>query len=63
MIVCCRFGVKQDTSSDGSTKVRPVNDLSASGVNGCTQPAEQITHDGVDALYQVGKEVVKKIGK
>jgi hypothetical protein len=35
-----RFGVEQGLRPDGTVKVRPVDDESASGINGCTQRTE-----------------------
>ena len=40
-----RFGVEQGVLPDASTKVRPVDDFSASGVNACCQPTEHLRQD------------------
>ncbi len=40
-----RFGVEQGVLPDASTKVRPVDDFSASGVNACCQPTENLRQD------------------
>ena len=55
--------MEQGLKPDGSTKVRPVDDLSASGVNECTQPSDRIRHDGIDALFALAQEMVASTGR
>lgn len=49
-----RFGVPQP-KSDGSTKVRPVDDFTRSGVNGACAPAEKLGVEGVDMLVALAR--------
>lgn len=49
-----RFGVEQGINAiDGSLKLRPVDDFSASGVNECCRPAERLSTEGIDRLILV----------
>ena len=45
-----RFGVEQGVKPDGSIKLRPCDDETRSGTNGCTEPSEKLHNDGVDLL-------------
>ncbi len=58
-----RFGVEQGVREDGSKKVRPIDDYSASGVNACCQPCERTRHDGVDALYALTRQLHEQSGE
>ena len=49
-------------TSDGSPKVRPIDDLSISGVNICCQPSEKLQHDGIDALFMLTRAFVDETG-
>ena len=45
-----RFSVEQGTKPGGGLKIRPCDDFTESGANGCIQPSEKISYDGVDSL-------------
>ena len=45
-----RFSVEQGVKQDGSLKVRPCDDMTGSGINGCTQPCEKLRNDSANAL-------------
>ncbi|CAK0846148.1 unnamed protein product, partial [Prorocentrum cordatum] len=49
-----RFGVPQP-KPDGSTKVRPMDDFTRSGVNGARAPAEKLGVEGVDMLVALAR--------
>ena len=61
-LLASRFGVEQGLTDEGEVKVRPVDDLSASGVNGCSVQVEKLTNDGVDVLFQVAKVFTERVG-
>ena len=48
---CCSFSVLTGVKSDGSLKVRPVDDMSVSGVNEATEVLEKSTYDSLDLLF------------
>ena len=47
-------GIKED----GSMKLRPVDDLSASSVNASCRAHEKLHHDGVDSLFMLVRMMV-----
>jgi hypothetical protein len=47
-----RFGVEQGLKDDGSLKVRPIDDMSASGVNAATAATEKLRYDTIDMLFE-----------
>ena len=53
---CCllakRFSVEQGTRSDGSLKIRAVDDETASGLNMCTEGGDKIKCDSLDQLVK-----------
>ena len=54
-----RFGVEQGINKlDGSVKIRPVDDFSASGVNSCCRPLERLSTEGLDRLFLVCRHLV-----
>ena len=58
-----RFGVEQGINAiDGSLKIRPVDDFSASGVNECCRPAERLSTEGIDRLILVCRALAESIG-
>ena len=46
ILLAPRFGVDQGIRSDGSRKIRAVDDCTRSGVNGATQPSVKLNIDG-----------------
>lgn len=50
-----RFGVEQGRQACGNIKIRPVDDLSTSGVNASCQPVERNRHDSMDSLFELTK--------
>ena len=56
VILSPRFGVEQ-VKSDGSVRVRPIDDLSRSKLNGCTSVAEKFRPEGVDLLFETSKRL------
>ena len=57
-IISPRFGARQ-SRPDGCVKVRPVDDLSRSGVNGSTSVGEKFRPEAVDALYRVTRSLAQ----
>ena len=57
-----RFAVEQ-LKPDGSVKVRPIDDCTRSGVNGCVQPCERLVCDGVDTLVHLARLFHNQSGK
>ena len=51
-ILSPRFCVEQ-MKEDGSTKLRPIDDFSVSGINGCAIPQEKLHYDSIDFLIMV----------
>ena len=52
-----RFGVTQGTRPDGSAKVRPIDDMSASAVNAATIVSEKFSYDSLDLLLHVAEDL------
>jgi hypothetical protein len=48
-----RFSREQGTKPDGSVKLRAVDDETASGTNGATQPTTKMTTDSIDMLVEI----------
>ena len=44
--------MEQGLLADGSAKVRPIDDLTASGVNAHTHPTQKVTNDTLDKLLE-----------
>ena len=61
VLIASRFGVEQGVTDTGDVKVRPVDDFTASGVNGCSTLEEKLTNDGIDALFQVARDFAEKV--
>ena len=49
-ILSPRFAVAQGVKPDGSLKIRPIDDFTASGCNAHTVPAEKLKCDTLDLL-------------
>ena len=47
-----RFSIEQGVKSDGSIKIRAIDDETLSGVNSCTQGGDKIRCSGMDALIR-----------
>ena len=60
--VAPRFAVQQGLRSDGSAKIRPVDDMSSSGVNRCCQPTERLRNDGIDMLMATAQFLFLSFG-
>ena len=43
--------------------LRPVDDMSASGVNACCSLEEKLSNDGVDTLFQVARKFYEVVGE
>ena len=56
-----RFCIEQGVKRDGSPKLRAIDDLSRSGVNACTYPAEKLKCDTLDILFKTLKETSKYV--
>ena len=48
LVACLLSGLRDD----GTIKIRPIDDLSASGVNAATFASEKLTNDGLDKLLE-----------
>ena len=57
-----RFGVEQGTKPDGTTKVRPVDDETAAGVNPACAAAERLRVHGIDCLMALVKQFILALG-
>jgi hypothetical protein len=51
-VVCRRFSREQGVRSDGALKLRAVDDETACGTNGTTQPSAKLSCDGADVLVR-----------
>ena len=56
MILSPRVGVEQ-TKPDGSVRIRPIDDLSQSEINGCTSVAEKFRPEGVDLPFEASRRL------
>ena len=41
------------THEDGRNKIRPIDDMTASGVNAATRPREKLVYDTLDKCFSV----------
>ena len=62
-LLASRFSVEQGFTDTGDKKIRPIDDLSASGVNGCCAQEEKLSNDGVDTLFQVARQFTELVGE
>jgi hypothetical protein len=57
-----RFGVEQGLKADGSSKIRPIDDLTRSGCNAATSPSEKLQYESLDTLLAVGRAAGEAFG-
>ena len=62
-VVCRRFSREQGRKSDGSLKLRAVDDETGSGTNSTTQPTAKLHCDGADALVSAAVLFTKLTGE
>ena len=62
-LLAARFGVEQGLTDTNTKKIRPVDDMSASGVNACCSLEEKLSNDGVDTLFQVARKFYEVVGE
>ena len=60
--IASRFSVEQGVKSDGSRKIRAVDDESAAGINPACAPRERLRLDGLDKLIALVRYFVVGIG-
>ena len=49
-----RFGINQGVRADGTTKIRSIDDMTASGVNECCQVVQDLGCDSIDRAVDLG---------
>ena len=57
-----RFAVEQGVKPDGSTKIRPIDDLTRSGCNAATETTEKLSYESLDLLMTVLRDMEKDMG-
>ena len=63
VVLVRRFSVEQGLRSDGSVKVRPIDDGTAAGVNPVTSLPQGITHHTIDHLWECCRLFKSKVGR
>ena len=61
-LLCRRFSRVQGVKTDGSIKVRAVDDLTASGANPCCAPGERLSNDKLDLLVTLILQFMSCVG-
>lgn len=54
-----RFGINQGLRSDGTVKIRSIDDMTASGVNDCCEVVQDLRCDSIDRLVDMTKIIRK----
>ena len=58
-----RFAVEQGLKADGSIKLRPIDDFTASQCNEFTAPAEKLRCDTLDCFLKVMRKLSDGLGR
>ena len=58
-----RFSREQGVKANGETKLRAVDDMTGSGVNGCAQPEGKTRTDTIDVLVRCAVQLKAASGR